>query len=179
MEPSEINGGRFYIRPLHDDDRIDDRPALAAVFGHPVDDDFVEKARRDWLSDTAYTWASCEQTCIDMAALITLVRHGDGTCTVTGKPAGDDIAEGKRTVLVARALELATGPDRVAILAGLGHVAGTAQALAAIERTGARDAVEADIAALLAEARDALAGVPGPGRAPLERLLVQATQRVR
>ncbi|MBN9644516.1 hypothetical protein ACFSSC_11150 [Corynebacterium mendelii] len=89
MQPSDINGGRFYIRPLHDDDRIDDRPALAAVFGHEVDDDFVTRARHDWLSDTVYTWASCEQTCIDMAALITLVRHGDGTCTITGQPAGD------------------------------------------------------------------------------------------
>lgn len=89
MEPSEINGGRFYIRPLHDDDRIDDRPALAVVFGREVEADFVRRAHRDWLDDKVYRWASCEQTCIDMAALITLVRHGDNTCTVTGQPAGD------------------------------------------------------------------------------------------
>lgn len=26
MEPTDINGGRFYARPLHNDDRIDDTP---------------------------------------------------------------------------------------------------------------------------------------------------------
>ena len=28
MDVMELNGGRFYLRPLHDDERIDDRPAL-------------------------------------------------------------------------------------------------------------------------------------------------------
>ncbi|MEZ2189988.1 hypothetical protein [Corynebacterium sp. CCM 9204] len=89
MEPMEINGGRFYARPLHDDDRIDDRPALGEVFGGPVDPDFVERARAGWTADRAYTWAICEQTSVFMLALATLTLHGDGTASLEVLPAGD------------------------------------------------------------------------------------------
>ncbi|MCL0119554.1 hypothetical protein [Corynebacterium pygosceleis] len=89
MEPMEINGGRFYARPLHDDDRIDDRPALGEVFGRPVDPDFVEGARADWASDTVYTWAVCEQTSVSMLALATLTLHGDGGASLDVRRAGD------------------------------------------------------------------------------------------
>lgn len=64
MEPEQLNGGRFYLRPLHIDDRIDDRPALARVVRDPQA--FVEEARD---SPNQYFWAVCEQTCVDMIAL--------------------------------------------------------------------------------------------------------------
>lgn len=89
MEPMQINGGRFYVRPLLCDDRIDDRPALAAAYGHPVDADIVEAAASRWREDTEYSWASCEATCIDMAALVTLTLTGEDTGVLRAICAGD------------------------------------------------------------------------------------------
>ena len=47
MEPMDINGGRFYVRPLHDDNRIDDRPALSLIHNHPIPEDYVENGGRN------------------------------------------------------------------------------------------------------------------------------------
>ena len=44
-----------------------------------------------------------------------------GDPQVTGKPAGDDLREGKRTVLAARAMESASPEDRATLLAALGR----------------------------------------------------------
>ena len=60
----ELNGGRFYLRPLHDDERIDDRPALKKLRVNP--DDFISMAR---ISLDRYCWAICEQTSVEMVAL--------------------------------------------------------------------------------------------------------------
>jgi geranylgeranyl diphosphate synthase type I len=77
----------------------------------------------------------------------------------TGKPAGDDLREGKRTYLVAAAMEVATDPDRAALRAGLGDpgldAAGVARLREIITRTGAlarteRRIVELTDAALVA-----------------------------
>lgn len=64
MEVIELNGGRFYLRPLHDDDRIDDRPALSTI--KPDADEFIRSARE---SEHLYCWAICEQTSVEMVAL--------------------------------------------------------------------------------------------------------------
>src|SRR4029453_11303479 len=83
-----------------------------------------------------------------------------GDPAATGKPAGDDLREGKRTVLVAHAL---AGADE----AGRGLVRGRLRAPPlddevvqqlrdAITAAGAVDAVEADIARLAGSARMAL-----------------------
>lgn len=77
----------------------------------------------------------------------------------TGKPAGDDLREGKRTVLVALALERAT-PAQNALLrralgcADLGALLDDARDV--LRATGALAAVEARIDALAAAAADAL-----------------------
>lgn len=81
MEAMELNGGRFYLRPLHDDDRIDDRPALAHVTDDP--DELIAVAREGWASESMFTWAVCEQTNVEMLALAVF----DGTVKVT--PIGD------------------------------------------------------------------------------------------
>ncbi|KAJ1684105.1 hypothetical protein LUZ63_020674 [Rhynchospora breviuscula] len=68
-----------------------------------------------------------------------------GDPAVTGKPAGDDLVEGKRTVLVALALDALPGPDARHLDATLGtalapdEVAGLA---ALVESSGARAQVE-------------------------------------
>ena len=83
-----------------------------------------------------------------------------GDAEVTGKPVGDDLREGKPTPLVALASARATGADRAA-LEQLGDPGLGAAAVQAIQevfvRTGALEQVEADIARLVGEARDALA----------------------
>lgn len=79
MEPTEINGGRFYARPIHTDDRIDDRPALATL-DREVD---AEKART-WAPGYA-AWAVCEQTNVEMIAFAELI-DGDLSITPIGDP---------------------------------------------------------------------------------------------
>ncbi|AKE40675.1 Uncharacterised protein [Corynebacterium kutscheri] len=88
MEPTDINGGRFYARPLHNDDRIDDTPALAMATSAftPLS---VAETRQSWLNDTMYTWAVCEQTNIDMIALAVLHLNTDGAHVLDIVPVGD------------------------------------------------------------------------------------------
>jgi geranylgeranyl diphosphate synthase type I len=72
-----------------------------------------------------------------------------GEPAVTGKPAGSDLVEGKRTLLVAETLTRLTGAERDAFDAALGSPSldsdGVATLTATIERSGARVAVEARI----------------------------------
>ncbi|HEY5821844.1 MAG TPA: polyprenyl synthetase family protein [Propionibacteriaceae bacterium] len=69
-----------------------------------------------------------------------------GDTQVTGKPAGDDLREGKRTVLVAHAYAHASDIDRKLLVANLGDpdldADGVEQLQEVLETTGARDAVE-------------------------------------
>jgi len=102
-----------------------------------------------------------------------------GDPTVTGKPAGDDLREGKTTVLVAKAAELGTDADRTAIRALLGTSAGVTELTTLIERTGALAAVEADIDRLEKVADTALAALPVGSEHVLGALVRSATRRDR
>jgi geranylgeranyl diphosphate synthase, type I len=110
----------------------------------------------------------------------------------TGKPAGDDLREGKRTVLVTTALEHASPADAARLRRHLGdrrlQPAGVAEAQAVITDSGAVASVETRIAELTAEALAALDGgrdaeLPGdtliaePARSVLASLAVAATER--
>lgn len=105
-----------------------------------------------------------------------------GDPAVTGKPAGDDLVEGKRTVLVALALD-AAGPGAARELdAGLGtplDPAGVARLREVIEQTGAREQVEQVIDALVERALAALEDAPvdDGARAVLRQLADAATRR--
>jgi geranylgeranyl diphosphate synthase, type I len=102
----------------------------------------------------------------------------------TGKPAGDDLREGKRTVLVALALEHA-GPSSVTLFDKLLGVpdlseAGVDELRAAITDSGAPDSVEEMIVDLTASARGALhstSGLTDEGRAALDALIDVSTAR--
>lgn len=111
-----------------------------------------------------------------------------GDPAVTGKPAGDDLAEGKRTALLARARAvLAADPTGAVALAelddGVGRPDADAPRLAAvIAGTGAVDAVETRIATLVRSALaalDAVPNLPGPVRHRLVELADKATARTR
>ena len=89
-----------------------------------------------------------------------------GDPAVTGKPSGDDLRSGKRTVLLATALQLADESDAPAaklLRTSVGTDLSDAQVrdlCDAIERVGALGAVEEQIAELTGRALDALADAP-------------------
>ena len=101
----------------------------------------------------------------------------------TGKPAGDDLREGKRTALVAMALEAATEQQAAVVREHLGdpHLAdeGVAALREVITDTGALARSETLIAELLDDALAALAAAPvdEPARAVLGDLALAATAR--
>lgn len=102
-----------------------------------------------------------------------------GDSARTGKPSGDDLREGKRTVLVAAALaELEPGARRrLEDGLGAGPAADVGQLKQLIAGTSAPQQVEKMIAERSAEARDAVAGLDPEVRTVLERLVLAATDR--
>ena len=101
----------------------------------------------------------------------------------TGKPAGDDLREGKRTLLVALAMERATPEQSALLRRRLGTLRLDAQEVhelrSVLVDTGALDVVEQRIAARTAEARAGLreAAIRPEARTALDSLAVAATQR--
>lgn len=87
-----------------------------------------------------------------------------GDPSVTGKPAGDDLREGKRTVLVAMALETATPAQQELVRRHLGDPcldeAGVAALREVLTSTGAVGRVEDMIETRTAQALAALDGAP-------------------
>jgi geranylgeranyl diphosphate synthase type I len=105
-----------------------------------------------------------------------------GDPEATGKPAGDDLAEGKRTVLVALALDAAPPASAHRLDAALGTTLSTAdvdELRGIIEDSGARAQVEEVIGSLAAHAVEALraADVDDQARVVLTELAAAATQR--
>ena len=106
-----------------------------------------------------------------------------GDPTETGKPAGDDLREGKQTLLVALAMQRADPAQAELLRRDLGvRTLGPAEIHALREvlvETGALDDVEKRIAARTAEARTGLrtAAITTEARAALDLLAVAATQR--
>lgn len=105
-----------------------------------------------------------------------------GDPDLTGKPAGDDLVEGKRTVLVAVALDRLGTADATRLDCALGtelDVERVGELRRLFVESGARDEVEAMIEALVAEALAALgaADVDDHAREVLTHLAHAATQR--
>lgn len=110
-----------------------------------------------------------------------------GDPALTGKPAGDDLREGKRTYLVAVAFAAAGPADRAALCAGLGRPdldpSGVARLQEIITRTGALRRTEHRITELAETALDALAdgaahtGLESEASTALADLAAAATSR--
>lgn len=108
MEPIEINAGAWYLRALRADERIDDRPALAA--GGITDPDYVVRRGAEWDDETHLSWAVCEPTTAEMVAEIGVTPGDDGTAAVSGwaRP-GYEEALAAGSVAVRRFTEAALG----------------------------------------------------------------------
>jgi geranylgeranyl diphosphate synthase type I len=102
-----------------------------------------------------------------------------GDPDVTGKPAGDDLREGKRTVLVARTHELTDAAGRALLADALGTADGVAALTDLIRSSGALDAVEHDIARLEAASDAAIDRLGGRAPEVLHPLALAATRRAR
>ncbi len=106
-----------------------------------------------------------------------------GDAETTGKPAGDDLEEGKRTVLVALALDAAPEADAALLDASLGtRLDGEllAELRRIIDAAGAHTQVESVIEELVQVSLDALehAPVSDESRLVLRQLAAAATDRV-
>ncbi|HET8962142.1 polyprenyl synthetase family protein [Nocardioides sp.] len=106
-----------------------------------------------------------------------------GDAETTGKPAGDDLVEGKRTVLVALALDAATRDEAAELDGMLGtplDAGQVARARRIIDESGAHPQVEMVIKELADRALAALDRAPVDDRARvvLRELASAATQRV-
>lgn len=106
-----------------------------------------------------------------------------GEPAVTGKGRDDDLREGKRTLLVLAALRRARPADRRLLLGALGSPdlspAEADRCRQVVERCGALDAVEAEIAQLHELARAAAATVGGRAGEALARLADTCARRDR
>ncbi|MGN6608276.1 MAG: polyprenyl synthetase family protein [Jatrophihabitans sp.] len=106
-----------------------------------------------------------------------------GDPSVTGKPAGDDLSEGKQTLLVALAMERATPAQQRTLRDGLGaralSDADVAGLRAVIEDTGALDEVEKLITERAEQARGALDtdAIRPEARDALDALATAAVER--
>lgn len=108
-----------------------------------------------------------------------------GDPSVTGKPAGDDLREGKRTVLLSLALSRADEADPAAaasLRAGVGTAtdpAEIAKLSAIIQETGAVEQIEQQITRLTESGLEHLtnAGVPTPVHDAMRELAIKATER--
>lgn len=100
---------------------------------------------------------------------------------VTGKPAGDDLREGKQTMLIAYARELATPAQLVLIEYTLGNPELTPNAVAAAQQAlidcGAEAKTEARISEQLENALEAISELSDEVRTALTDLAVMATKR--
>jgi geranylgeranyl diphosphate synthase, type I len=107
-----------------------------------------------------------------------------GAPEVTGKPNASDLREGKRTLLITRALELASADDARTLRDALGRedlTDGDADRLRALlRRTGAADAAKADAERLCEKALVALQDpiIPQPVRRSLAQIATHAVRRV-
>ena len=100
---------------------------------------------------------------------------------VTGKSAADDLREGKRTLLVLRALRLADRPGRELLAGALGQAdldaATVARCRDVIAASGALASIELAIDMHLERAVTAAAAVDGPAAAALTQLALASARR--
>lgn len=111
MEPVEINAGAWYLRALRADDRVNDRPALAA--GGVTDPGHVADRAAQWAADEHYSWAVCEPTTGELLAEVGLTPIGGGGTLSGWARRGHDDALTAASDAVRRFAEGALGLSRL------------------------------------------------------------------
>lgn len=138
------------------------------------------RAREPWIDRLCEEYGRCVGIAFQLRDDI-LGVFGDPA--ETGKPAGDDLREGKRTMLVARTLAAASPAQAGTVREMLGDpaldAAGVARLRAIIDETGALTACEDMIKEYLDTALASLEGAPitAEARTALADLAVAATSR--
>lgn len=101
-----------------------------------------------------------------------------GATEITGKPSGNDLREGKRTLIVARALESATPADAARLRSQLGRPDADVEELRGIlTRSGAYEAARAEANALCRRALQAVDSLPAAVRERLAAIATYTVQR--
>jgi len=104
-----------------------------------------------------------------------------GNSETTGKPTGDDLREGKQTMLIARARELGTAEQIALIESSLGNQNLTESAVRDVQQalidSGVHDDIEKRISSQLAVALDAISNLSEEVRSALTELALMATKR--
>jgi len=106
-----------------------------------------------------------------------------GDQATTGKPAGDDLREGKQTMLVAHAFSLATTPQLALLNSSLGDAELSAESIEQLQQMlitcGSLDLVEKQISEKTMAATNAIEviDIPDEARFALHELAIMATRR--
>ena len=150
-----ISSARKVIRFKSAKYTIEHPLCIGALVGGATDDDLAS------LSDYGLALGEAFQLRDDLLGVF-------GDPEATGKPAGDDLREGKRTVLIALALDAAAPEDRALVESLLGEehldIAGVEAIRRVLLRTGAVERVEELIATLADDARKAVGRARETGR---------------
>lgn len=106
-----------------------------------------------------------------------------GDAQTTGKPAGDDLREGKQTMLIAKARELATPAQRKLIETALGNTELTENDVKHVQQAlndcGATQVIEDRIGEQFELALESLSDLAAEARDALTELAVMATKRAK
>lgn len=104
-----------------------------------------------------------------------------GDSAETGKPTGDDLREGKQTMLIARARELASSAQFTLINSALGNPNLTETEVTAVQQAlidcGVQDDIESRIDSMLETALESLADLPDEAKSALTELALMSTKR--
>lgn len=136
-----------------------------------------------WDTEAVDTWAAVGVPLGIAFQLRDDVLGALGAPETTGKPAGDDLREGKRTLLVSVALDQADAAGRDVLMDTVGNDLASAADIAAavdvIRASGAVESVESRIQDYAQQARDAVArlAIDGAHRSRLESLIEATVSR--
>lgn len=107
MDPIEINAGRWYLRALRADKRVDDTPSLRGA--GITDEDYIARRLRQWSTDEFYSWAVCVPETGEMVAEIWLNPNSDSAQVGGWALNGYDEAFAEGTAAVRRFAESRLG----------------------------------------------------------------------
>jgi geranylgeranyl diphosphate synthase type I len=104
-----------------------------------------------------------------------------GDSAETGKPTGDDLREGKQTMLIARARQLGDSAQIALIESSLGNTKLSETEVTAVQQAlidcGVHDDIESRISSLLETALESLADLPDEAKSALTELALMSTKR--